>query len=334
MFKANFYIFFLGIFIVGMCLKHIDFREMVHGKKIWHDVSQRNPTPEGREYHQMSYLEDNKALLFGGYNADSLDDTWIYDYGLNKWSRVISLITPPKRHAHSMECGDHASAFLFGGKDGINVFSDLWFFDLGKLQWEELSSSIPAPSARYAHSMVPLGNSKILLFGGKNETGYFLNDTWLFDTSSRAWEQIRSDRSPVERYFHSMSFLKMGYALLFGGISHSIGLNDTWVFNLHEKRWEPVMLDHSPSPRRYHAMEYESIGNSILYGGYDGSNLGDTWLFNSEKMTWTKLAFYSEIRASHGHSLVNLGDGGILLFAGNNSKKPGVNLSDLFVFRE
>jgi PKD repeat protein len=140
--------------------------------------------PNQRKGPDMSYIGDEKVLLFGGYGHAAgsyygLSDTWIYDLGTNKWTLMGPSNAPGELNDHRMAYIGNDRVLLFGG----NLFNsatqnDTWIYDLNENQWAQTFSNAN-PDARYAFGFsetsfdVP---SYPVLFGGFLQK----NDTWFY----------------------------------------------------------------------------------------------------------------------------------------------------------
>lgn len=68
---------------------------------------------------------------------------------------------------------DNNDVYLFGGTDGIENYGDLWIFrgHIGRLlsdnlRWERAVAVGPNPAPRYGHSMVTIGDGRLVVLGG------------------------------------------------------------------------------------------------------------------------------------------------------------------------
>ncbi len=134
----------------------------------------------GRSYFDMAYLGGDKVMLFGGYcTGDYLsDETFIFDFSDNTWTKLFPSIKPDARYYHSIEYIGNNKVILFGGTTVPGVNGETWEYDTAANTWTNLlpSSSVPA---RYLHKMVYIGSHKIVLFGGITTGAQ--NDTWLYE---------------------------------------------------------------------------------------------------------------------------------------------------------
>ena len=116
--------------------------------------------PVPRNTHALAYDPDtDRVVLFGGDNGlVSLDDTWIYDYGANRWTRVETDVHPSARDYGQLAYDrDSRRMVLFGGlywenSEEILCEPETWTFDLATLTWEKMAPPT-SPTARAWHGM-------------------------------------------------------------------------------------------------------------------------------------------------------------------------------------
>jgi hypothetical protein len=96
-------------------------------------------TPTQRIGHSMSYNPYfNKVTIFSGLNSagpdTTLDDYWMWSSPSAGWNLSYGDNQPSGRSFAEMDARypardeDLGQAFLFGGKDGLRVFNELWIF--------------------------------------------------------------------------------------------------------------------------------------------------------------------------------------------------------------
>lgn len=97
------------------------------------------------------------------------------------------------------------SLVLFSGQGEYNTYyDDLWYFDLGNLEWKSRKSvSLDVPSPRMNYGMFADWDSgSAHIFGGEAELG-FLNDLWTFDAGQLIWTKLVAKGDvppPVSRF--------------------------------------------------------------------------------------------------------------------------------------
>jgi N-acetylneuraminic acid mutarotase len=74
--------------------------------------------------------------LAGGYH--NLDDTWVYSFTENTWTKLVLTPSPPARSNHAMVyCSATNEIILFGGMTS----DDTWSFDCETQTWSEVSTT-------------------------------------------------------------------------------------------------------------------------------------------------------------------------------------------------
>jgi len=239
-----------------------------------------------------------QVVLFGGSdgaNADTLDDTWVWD-GSN-WTQKSPQANPSARYEHAMAYDSgHDQVVLFGGSSDVG---DTWVWDGSN--WTQKSPPT-SPSARLNHAMAyDAIHGQVVLFGGITPFLNQLGDTWLWDGSN--WTEQSPKNSPSARYQHAVAYdSARGQVVLFGGLSTSGWLQDTWVWD--GTNWTQKMPLTSPPARDYHAMAFDSAhGQVVLFGGTDSNlnDLDDTWLWDGSN--WTQQSPQTSPPARFGHAM-------------------------------
>jgi hypothetical protein len=152
------------------------------------------------------------------------------------------------------------------------------------------NSQLPtlSPSPRDGAAMVydPV-HHQTLLFGGEDNTGTILADTWVYNGTN--WTHLQPATSPTPRLWHGMAFdAAHGTIVLFGGCPNTTCspayLGDTWLWN--GTTWAlQTGLEQSPGPRLSPAMAYSGTTTNsgvVLFGGSSAPNtaLQDMWIWN------------------------------------------------------
>ena len=184
--------------------------------------------------------------------------------------------------------------------------------------WEKLDFSSSGPGTRYGAATLSIASPKgLILFGGVDENGALLGDTWQYLADQNLWLELKQTSTaccgkncttgtPCPR-FHSTLHSVSTRALLFGG---SCERNPEfaytgkpcedilWEFDLLNNKWKRIYAEGyhdavAPVPRAGHAAV--SQGWSLyVYGGHTGSVEveGDervVWEYRWDQNEWTKL---------------------------------------------
>ena len=94
----------------------------------------------------------------------------------------------------------------FGGSNASTCFDDTLIIrpTAGSKQAEWSTTSGPGPCGRRGHTLTPLDDNRLLLFGGTTRTASF-NDLYLFDAGKMRWLPVVGVTGdlPSPRAFHS-----------------------------------------------------------------------------------------------------------------------------------
>ncbi|HET8931703.1 MAG TPA: carboxypeptidase regulatory-like domain-containing protein, partial [Acidimicrobiales bacterium] len=184
-------------------------------------------------------------------------------------------------------------------------------------QWQQvMTPAYDAPSGRSMPAMAPLGDGRVVLYGGALDLEKPSGDTWVW--SDDAWTQLHPTTAPDPLVRASMASLPGGGVMLFGGTSVSGGRpsNETWIFD--GMYWNRPDLTTAPSPRSAAAMTTLSNGDVLLFGGLGGDSapLDDTWIFDG--FTWTELDPGTSPPARMDSTIATLPGGEAVLFGGTS----------------
>jgi len=79
-----------------------------------------------RRDHALASLGGDQVLLFGGWDTSFLNDTWVYDLGMNTWTSQAPATAPSARYKHAMAAIGGSQVLLFGGGDDASRYGDTW----------------------------------------------------------------------------------------------------------------------------------------------------------------------------------------------------------------
>jgi len=177
------------------------------------------------------------------------------------------------------------------------------------------------PGPRLGHGFAHDAHSGItMLFGGFDENGAPLGDTWGWDGTS--WRLLATDGPPARKW-PAMAYDEVrDEVILFGGLS-GIGrtrppFGDTWRWT--GSAWCEAKAA-GPGPRDHVRTAWDRrTDRLILFGGFDGgAATGDTWAWDGER--WEQVAADGPPpRAAHG-MVCDPNDGSILLFGGRSLER-------------
>ena len=210
------------------------------------------------------------------------------------WTRTNTPSDPPLRRENP-GVSDGTYMYVFGGNSPSNTrLNDLWRFDGST--WVEMTTNGAAtsPAARdHAGITWDFGRNCLVVFGGRDNSGNRLGDTWEWDPITNTWTNVTPASSPPARDFCALAYDSVnGKVLLFAGLdTNGIHLNDTWHYD--GATWTQLNPAGAlPPVRRQHVLvERPDFQDIILCGGQEQGGAGmrsDTWKWDGG--TWTQIA--------------------------------------------
>ncbi|CAM1508606.1 Fc.00g054540.m01.CDS01 [Cosmosporella sp. VM-42] len=183
--------------------------------------------------------------------------------------------------------------YVFGGRilsrsRPAPLTSDLYELDLIRRHWTKLETTGDAPPPRYFHSMCPLGDTKMVCYGGMSPapnqaTGgdgqpevTVMSDIYIYDVSTKTWTYIPTQEHPQGRYAHCACILPSSASFS----SHRAPLS---------------ALQHNPSTGNPNegriGINIDGSGGAemVIVGGQDGANhyIEQISVFNLRSLKWT-----------------------------------------------
>ncbi|KAK3189787.1 hypothetical protein Dsin_029348 [Dipteronia sinensis] len=206
---------------------------------------------------------------------------------------------------------NHAAAVIgnkmivVGGESGNGLLDDVQVLNFDRFTWTAASSklylspsSLPLkiPACR-GHSLVSWGK-KVLLVGGKTDSGSDKVSVWTFDIETECWSLMEAKGDvPVARSGHTV-VRASSVLILFGGEdAKRKKLNDLHMFDLKSLTWLPLHCTGTgPSPRANHVATLYDDKNLFIFGGSSKSKtLNDLYSLDFETMIWSRI----KIRGFH-----------------------------------
>jgi hypothetical protein len=315
--NKNLLVIFVFFFIASICTAQTG---------IWTELHPTN-SPSPRDGFGMAEIGNEKAIIFGGSNSDSVfDETWMYDYKKNTWTKINTIIHPSKRYDLRMSKLTTNKILLFGGwlPSGLingGYYNDTWIFDLDSLTWNEIKP-INNPSPRENFGLTQLIDGKVLLFGGDTVDLSLANDTWIFSIDSNNWKRIllNFNDEPPQCEGAMLAQIDTGKVLFYGGWHYEF-LNETWLFDYNLIQWIMIEPKSNSIPIANSSMSNISKNEVVLWGGDTDSegHYDEMWLFNLIDSSWKNIPSNVKPDGRYLHRIINFGENNILLFGGLNN---------------
>lgn len=154
-------------------------------------------------------------------------------------------------------------------------------------------------------SIVDSVRGRVVVFGGSSvkdgTAAGDLGDTWIFDGATQAWSEIKGEKGPAARAFHTATYdRKHDRMILVGGYEgHTKVHGDTWIFDLKKNQWNQVLGEMRGPARWGHAAVLDLTRNRLIVvggrgplaaGGQGlGEHLNDTWIMNLDTFRWQEI---------------------------------------------
>lgn len=256
--------------------------------------------------HRMVYVPHLSAshsvfAVFAGITGSSyLNDTLMIYKNKSDYSLYVACRTPyegPRGRETAGMCYNHdwGELLIYGGWEGDSPrFNDLWTYDY--TNWYKMNPSSPKPSGRSYNTMYyDSYNQLAVMFGGIDNAGNILNETWSYDPNNDQWSQSGSPTWPAARYGHSMVWVSTNTSIaggfLFGGGNATSYMGDTWFYDAYMGYWNNLNPSNNPDPRDGAVLFYDQNNQVVfLFGGMNGTGyLNDMWVYDFTINTWSPI---------------------------------------------
>jgi N-acetylneuraminic acid mutarotase len=211
-------------------------------KLLWNSqASLEGDAPLRRSYHTMT-TNGSSLFVFGGCSGkDRLEDTWEYHVAAGKWSKLTA--GGPGVRGGSALVHHNGKLFVLFGFNGKEL-SDIWCLDLSHVAqgWKQTETSGESPGPRSVSAVGPIGQSKIIVFGGECEpsaqghegAGRYLEDTAVLDLDTLQWKKVMSSAHPTGRGWTASCPAGPSAFVVSGGFGGADRLGDMHIFRLDE----------------------------------------------------------------------------------------------------
>ncbi len=177
------------------------------------------------------------------------------------------------------------TAFLFGGRNGLDVMGDLWAYDLATDTWSVIEAG-DGPEPRFGHEAVWVQGTGLVIFAGQSGPAFF-NDLWAFDPAAGAWRQLPAGGDvPVSRYGTCAAIGPDGRLWISHGFtSDGTRFADTKAYAFADGIWtDETPPGDVPVNRCLHGCWWTADGQLALFGGQTTgvTALDDRWVRSAD----------------------------------------------------
>lgn len=174
--------------------------------------------------------------------------------------------------------------------------------------------------ARHGHTATQLADGKILIVGGKDQSGSVVGESEIFDSGNF----LTAATLTTPRTDHTATLLPDGKVLVTGGVNEQGRLSSTEIYY-------PLTNSFSLGPnmnsaRSGHSATVLSNGNILIVGGGEGI----AEIFDTAANSFSPLLSASLNEARSLHSAVLLNSGEVLIVGGLDSNGNAINSAEIF----
>ena len=246
------------------------------------------------------------------------------------WEQLAAVNAGPgPRYEHAMQYNAATNqVFLFGGRDGNQVFNDTWVLNLDDLTWRQLAIDSPVrPPARYSLvMMVDEAAENLYITTGQTENRDVLNDIWQLDLAAETWQDLSgtAGQAPEARYGSSGGNLNDNLV-----VTHGFGqtrYDNTWLFNTGAGQWENITPAGEVPLRRCLFAAAPGPDQLVMHGGcasgFGDCFLDDTWVLDTTAQTWRQVSSETRPVGRQYQTLVSTTDPNqIILYGGQDGSR-------------
>jgi MYXO-CTERM domain-containing protein len=217
-------------------------------------------------------------------------------------------------------------------------------------RWHNRTGTGTMPDARSGAALAyDSDRKKFVLFGGLDETGYHLEDTWEWDPGTGVWTPVmNAGPHPSARFRHSMVYQQSSKkVLLFGGGYYdeegqqvALSLGETWEWDPATKSWTLYPESGTaPSARHDVGLVWDTVrAKVVLFAGFqkdmidvDGIPKQDVWEWDPVSHAWAERTVVgTKPSVRYGHATAFAGTTGRLYVFGGWDIATGGALNDLW----
>jgi len=209
---------------------------------------------------------------------------------VNTWINMSPTTAPPARSdVYMVYDSANEAVVLFGGgaywTQRWNWFGDTWIYSVKTNTWTNMDPAV-APCARTFQGMAYDSDNKVVvLFGGDDNSGNLLGDTWIYNVKTNVWTNMNPANAPSPREGNGLAYdSKHKKIVMHGHLPWPSEVPETWTYDVSTNTWTNMnpssMPDVTYCPTN---LEYDSKNNVMvmLHGNV-------VWTYSLESNAWTK----------------------------------------------
>lgn len=212
----------------------------------------------------------------------------------------------------------------------------------GNSKFESESSSVPMsmspkasnvqnPPQRWGHTLTPISDDRLVLYGGQSLSQGTLSDIYIYNTKARSWSKP-INASGLARCWHSSTYIPSRQTLIsFGGESinpktgRAVTTDQIMVLDTDIMLWyPPVCSGVKPNARSGHSACLLPANNTlVIFGGVrKGKWLNTILALDTHRWKWSSPKIAGDApRPRSYHSSTPTAHNKIVIFGGNDGKQ-------------
>jgi hypothetical protein len=280
-------------------------REAVETPSVWRFLEYAGRRPSARFQHAASAAGEKMYVVGGSFRGRMMADTHELDLVDLTWRR---LATPAGSERALPACAGHRAAtvgettYVVGGRYKGSSESEMAVYRMERMDVHEGVDEVEwirvettgeeTPRARRGASVTAFGDRELVVFGGEDDEGRFMNDVWILDVDTLAWRAVKnpSGTVPEPRAEHTATTWGRETLLIFGGTGRSTKCYDSlYALDLTQGKWTTVTPKGvRPPPRAGHAGVLLRDGRfwALVGGGNNECGLMECSVLDLEETEW------------------------------------------------
>ncbi|WP_238540034.1 kelch repeat-containing protein [Corallococcus macrosporus] len=267
-----------------------------------------------RNGHTATLLPDGRVLVVGGSDGTRATQTVseLYDPATGTWTATTAMANGRENGTTTLlPSGKVLTVGGFTSVPSLTFYADTEVYDPGVQGWSP-AGNLSGP--RVDPLVVLLSSDRVLVAGGRDDTGTALASASLYDRAANTWSPAAS--LATARAEATATTLASGEVLVVGGTNAGGTLATAERYTPDTNTWSAA-----PSltrARHLHTATRLPDGRVLVVGGQDGAEvLASAELYDPATQAWTAAAPASGARAAHAATL--LPDGRVLIAGGHGA---------------
>ncbi|XP_069493501.1 kelch domain-containing protein 1 isoform X1 [Ambystoma mexicanum] len=222
-----------------------------NGTYLWKQIKTFKGQPPTPRDKLSCWVYKDRLIYFGGYGCrkhnelsdcfDVQDASWeeqvfwgwnndvnVFDTNTQTWLQpVVKHVPPQPRAAHTCAVLGN-KGFVFGGRVLQTRMNDLHSLDLDTWTWSGgIQVKGEKPQGRSWHTLTPIGDDQLFLYGGLSPESIPLSDGWIHNVTTSEWKPLHHISKDMPRLWHTACLGKESEVMVFGGSKDDLFSLDT-----------------------------------------------------------------------------------------------------------